>query len=335
MSNNLSILVIEDNEGDFILVEDFLIESYRKIEIQHCADFTSAKTFFTENNSIYSAILLDLNLPDISGIELINEVLKICKNAPVIVLTGYADINLAKKGLEIGVYDFLIKDEINPSLLQKSIDFSLSRMNFINQLESERKNYKNLFNLSPQPMWLVHPDNFNILDVNEATIDKYGYSYDECVLLTLKDFHLEQERASLIGKLTDKPGLNFTNQFTQLKKNGEEIEVELSIKKMTFNSGKKGIIVLATDITSIVNYVKTIEQQNKKLKNIAWTQSHVVRAPLSRILGIINLIETQKDNQEDLKFWLTQLKVSSDEMDAIVKKITEDAQHIQLNKSNE
>jgi phosphoribosyl-ATP pyrophosphohydrolase len=52
-------------------------------------------------------------------------------------------------------------------------------------------------------------------------------------------------------------------------------------------------------------------------------------------LGIINLIETQKENLEDLMFWLSQLSVSSNEMDKIVKKIIEEAQEIQLNKNNE
>lgn len=334
-SSDLSILVIEDNEGDFVLLEDFLIESYKKIDIQHCRNFSTAKNYFKQSNSKYTAILLDLHLEDLSGIELINKVLKISKNVPIIVLTGYADINLAKQSLELGVYDFLIKDEINSSLLQKSIDFSISRRNFRSQLEEERENYKNLFNLSPEPMWLLHSENFKILDVNEATIEKYGYSHEECLSLFLMDLHPPEERESLIGKLVDNPDWNMNKRFTQLKKNGEEIKVELSIKKMTFSTGRKGIIVQSTDITTIVNHVKTIEHQNKKLKNIAWTQSHVVRAPLSRILGIINLIETHNYDIDDLLFWLEQLKVSSEEMDAIVRNITQEAQNIQQNKSNE
>lgn len=90
-----------------------------------------------------------------------------------------------------------------------------------------------------------------------------------------------------------------------------------------------------TDISERKQYFMHIEKQNNKLRKIAWTQSHVVRAPLARILGIINLIEAEKENLDDLMFWLSQLKVSSNEMDEIVKKITEEAQEIQLNISNE
>jgi PAS domain S-box-containing protein len=74
---------------------------------------------------------------------------------------------------------------------------------------------------------------------------------------------------------------------------------------------------------------------NKKLRDIAWTQSHVVRAPLARILGIINLIELEKENLDDLMFWLSQLRVSSNEMDEIVNKVIEEAQEIQLDRDNE
>jgi hypothetical protein len=50
------------------------------------------------------------------------------------------------------------------------------------------------------------------------------------------------------------------------------------------------------------------------LKNIAWTQSHVVRAPLSRILGIIDLIEGETENFSEMLFWLKQLRISTNEM---------------------
>lgn len=46
-------------------------------------------------------------------------------------------------------------------------------------------------------------------------------------------------------------------------------------------------------------YVRQIEAQNKKLKNIAWTQSHIVRAPLARMLGIMNVIEESDKSLDD------------------------------------
>lgn len=330
----LSVLIIEDNVGDFILVEDFLIEIYKEIHVKRSIDFKAAEACLKQKEA-YTVILLDLNLPDLSGIQLIDKITKLSNDTPVIVLTGYADVNMAKKSLELGISDFLIKDEINPSLLKKSIDFAHSRRNFISQIEFERENYKNLFNLSPQPMWLLHPENYKILDINEAAVENYGYSFDEFTAMSFSDLHPSEEKESLIGNLSENSAKVCSTRFTHLKKNGEHINVELSIKQMQSNSGSEGVIVQSTDITAIVNYIKTIELQNEKLKNIAWTQSHVVRAPLSRILGIIDLIESQKDSLDDLMFWLEQLRISSNEMDDVVKKIVDEAQDIQQDKTNE
>ncbi|MFT6096400.1 MAG: PAS domain S-box-containing protein [Nonlabens sp.] len=77
--------------------------------------------------------------------------------------------------------------------------------------------------------------------------------------------------------------------------------------------------------TSLQIQRKDLKIRNKALKKIAWTQSHVVRAPLSRILGIINLIEDQPESLDEISFWLTQLKISTNEMDDIVKKVVIDA----------
>lgn len=208
----LSILVLEDNDGDYVLVEDYLIEAFKTIEIHRFETFDGFKKFKeTTDNIKYDLILLDLNLHDLSGIELIEKVLSTKLHVPVIILTGYSDLTLAKESLKLGVEDFLIKDEISSVILHKSIEFALSR---------------------------------------------------------------------------------------------------------SF-------------------YIKHIQAQNDKLSNIAWTQSHIARAPLARILGIINLIEADKGNMDDLMFWLNQLRISSNEMDEIVTKIIEDAQEINLKKDNE
>jgi PAS domain S-box-containing protein len=80
--------------------------------------------------------------------------------------------------------------------------------------------------------------------------------------------------------------------------------------------------------TTLEKHVKHIEEQNTKLRNIAWTQSHVVRAPLARILGIVNLIEAEKGDLENLDFWLDQLSVSSHELDEVIKGIAIEAQGV-------
>lgn len=88
------------------------------------------------------------------------------------------------------------------------------------------------------------------------------------------------------------------------------------------SSGKfKGAINMLIDVTKQKKYIKAIEDQNKKLVDIAWTQSHMVRGPLARMLGLLNLIENHKIKaQEKFKF-LKLLKDESLELDKAVKAV--------------
>ncbi|MFZ8528451.1 response regulator, partial [Staphylococcus aureus] len=84
-------------------------------------------------------ILLDLHLPDLSGFALIQQILSENIHVPIIVLTGYADLSLAKDSLKLGVDDFLIKDEVTPSILHKSIEFAFSRSQYVNYIEAQNE----------------------------------------------------------------------------------------------------------------------------------------------------------------------------------------------------
>jgi PAS domain S-box-containing protein len=266
----------------------------------------------------------------LAGIDLINKILSYNLQIPIVVLTGYSDQNLAKKSLQLGVYDYLIKDEINPVVLHKTILFALKRSDFIHQIKAEKDNYENLFNFSPQPTWLLEGDSLKILNANIAAQKTYGISIEDFLGMSFTQLHAEEEKQRIKNKFIAKEHELNDRHFTHLQSDGTEIKVDLYFQEIKTHSGSR-LIVQSNDISETLNRINTIEAQNVTLKEIAWTQSHVVRAPLSRILGIINLIEDEPQNFDDLSFWLKQLKVSTHEMDEIVKKIVDETNSLNQN----
>jgi PAS domain S-box-containing protein len=84
-----------------------------------------------------------------------------------------------------------------------------------------------------------------------------------------------------------------------------------------------GLSVYFKDITERLNYIKAIEEQNENLKEISWLQSHVIRAPLARIMGLIHLIKDPNQDGSEKRKTLDYLLLSANELDEVIKTITE------------
>lgn len=195
--------------------------------------------------------------------------------------------------------------------------------------QSEQK-YSDLFHLSPQPMWVYDLETYHFLDVNAAAITHYGYSRDEFLSMTVMDIRPQEE----IPKLKDAVAqsrrydkLFFRGTFKHRKKNGKIIQVDVQSNIISFH-GRKAEVVLANDITEKLYHIEAIEAQNKKLQEIAWMQSHMVRAPLARILGLIDLIQNGPTADIDQDRLLNEIYNSATELDDILRDITEKAEQI-------
>lgn len=121
--NNINIIVLEDNFGDFFLLKEYIEECLEQVNIVNYIRFKELQEI---GNSIsnYDYIFLDMSLPDKSGEELIKEVIKIAKNVPVIMLTGFSSDTFSKKAIELGVKEYLLKDELSISELQNKVFFN-------------------------------------------------------------------------------------------------------------------------------------------------------------------------------------------------------------------
>jgi light-regulated signal transduction histidine kinase (bacteriophytochrome) len=85
---------------------------------------------------------------------------------------------------------------------------------------------------------------------------------------------------------------------------------------------KNAKIIVVQDVTDRLKYIKAIEEQNEKLREISWMQSHLVRAPLARIMGLIPLFKgSQEDDKETSKI-LEYISTSAEELDQIIKNIS-------------
>lgn len=336
--NSYKLLVVEDNEGDFLLLQEYFEERVLAPVLTRATTLKEALELFFNSGATYDAIFLDLSLPDQSKDELIFEARSLAEYVPVIMLTGYTELDWAIKALSAGFSDYLLKDELNSAILYRSLRYNIERNRYIKTIQFSEKKYSDLFQMSPLPMWVFDVESLNFLDVNEAAVRHYGYSKEQFLSMTIKDIRPKEDLGILEGVLEESSrkteNFYYKGVFRHVLSNGELIYVNLQSNLINFD-GKRAKIVLAHDITERILYTKTIEEQNEKLKEIAWLQSHSVRAPLARIIGLIHVLSSKKLNNEQEQMYLNFALDSAHELDAIVNDVVKKTKKINLTDKKE
>lgn len=135
------ILLVEDSPADARLIEEYLRErTWPAIDadvpaIEHVERLAPAIESITPQVDL---VLLDLGLPDSSGLETLYEVLDTELSVPVVVLTGLDDERTGVEAVEQGAQDYLVKNDLTPRLLQQTLRYAIQREQ--NQQELRRKN---------------------------------------------------------------------------------------------------------------------------------------------------------------------------------------------------
>lgn len=102
---NYSVLVIDDEAVIRRLLEKELATGER--EIMTAADGRDA--LMMVRNNWFDVILMDLRLPDVSGLDLLIEVKELLPSTEIIMITGHGDIDSAVQAMKLGAYDFIPK----------------------------------------------------------------------------------------------------------------------------------------------------------------------------------------------------------------------------------
>lgn len=250
-NRKLHILVVEDNIGDYVLVEEYLSEHFSNCLLTHVNTAKKAIDRLSNSDDPFDAILLDLTLPDSNGESLIREIMSVSSSIPVIVLTGYSDLSFSVKSLTLGVSDYLLKDDLTSFLLYKSITYSIERNIYAEKIKDSEKNYRDLFELTPEPMMLFDLETYQFLNVNIAAVTNYGYSKEEFLSMKLMDIKPENEiegAKKIIRDTFDAINITLEGEHRHIKKNGEVIIVEIHASTIDYY-GRKARVCLVRDVT--------------------------------------------------------------------------------------
>lgn len=114
----------------------------------------------------------------------------------------------------------------------------------------------------------------------------------------------------------------FEVEVVNYKKNGERYWSSKSVSPVKDNTSKiTHWISIERDVTQLKDHINAVEKQNIQLKEIAWTQAHIVRAPVARIIGLADLLGDHLNHNPDATELVKFITVSALELDDIVREI--------------
>lgn len=133
MDHPIRVLVVEDNRADVRLLEVALASDQRsRYEVDSVGSVSDAVRLLDAYR--YDAVLLDLTLPDSSGLASFERVRDAARDLPVVILTQNEDDGLAVEAVGAGAQDYLVKGQTNSILLGRTLRHAVERQRLVNQL---------------------------------------------------------------------------------------------------------------------------------------------------------------------------------------------------------
>ncbi|BAZ33266.1 response regulator receiver sensor signal transduction histidine kinase [Cylindrospermum sp. NIES-4074] len=142
VSYSVQILLIEDNLAEARLLQEFLKQAKSKeFSLVHVQRLREAFNELSQHT--YDVILLDLTLPDSEGLSSIPLLISQAPSTPVVVLTNTNDEELAIEAVRQGAQDYLVKRQVNPDVLVRSLRYAIERKQVLESLRTVNKTLEN------------------------------------------------------------------------------------------------------------------------------------------------------------------------------------------------
>ena len=191
-------LLIEDNPGDLFLLREMVSgESHGRFLIAaEAGDLAAGIAHLTAGE--IDVVLLDLSLPDSSGVDTFTAAHKAAPDVPIIVLSGMDDEDLALQTVQLGAQEYLVKGRINSQVLHRALRYAIERARGEAQLAQERQLLGTLLESIPDRIYFKDKRS-RFIRINRALTELLGLKKNEDVYgKTDADFYgAEHARSAL------------------------------------------------------------------------------------------------------------------------------------------
>ncbi|WP_224372501.1 hybrid sensor histidine kinase/response regulator [Hyalangium versicolor] len=297
-ASSLRILLVEDDQDDFILVRDALRELRDdRLVLEWLEDAEEALTAMASGQ--YDVCLLDYRMGAYTGLELMALARQRGARLPIILLTGQADHAIDRQALQAGASDFLVKSQMTPVLLERSIRYTVQHSRTLEALRRSRASFRELIEQLPDGVCVF--DDGRISYVNPALVTLLGCSSPAELLgqevreLAARFFHPEERKEALrqLDASTDADAREPFRELRLVRATGELIPAELARFPVVFE-GQPCTMCIARDLTERkqMQAQLVLSDRMASLGMVAGMIAHDINNPLAYVLANLHILES-------------------------------------------
>jgi len=187
----IKVLIIEDDEDDVLFAREYLSQSeHYKFDVSWEPDPKKARELMLYGD--FDVFLIDYRLGSENGLDLVKHAHDHGVLKPSIILTGQGDLKVDVDASRSGAADYLVKSELNASMLERSIRYSVTQSRVLRELDEKEKKYSSLFERSIDPIFLARQD-FTLIDLNESFLHFFGYDSEEAKKLDIREIFANED----------------------------------------------------------------------------------------------------------------------------------------------
>ncbi|HYR92443.1 MAG TPA: PAS domain S-box protein [Terriglobia bacterium] len=329
--------MIDDQEPDYILVRGMLSSIPNQ-----AFDLEWAPSFVAGLEAIrpeaHDVCLIDCRIDASDGLELLKRAREAGSKAPVILLTGMGDYQLNEDAMKLGAVDFLARDQLTASLLERSMRYAMAQARALDELTRQRDElraselrFRSVVQ-SANDAIILADESSRIIGWNRGAEVIFGYTEDEVlgfpIELLMPERHREKHRLGFRRfRMGGRPHLvGKTVQLEGLRKDGSDFPLELSLASWTSDDGTffTGIIRDISErkrVEEMRSARETAEEASRAKSTFVANVSHELRIPLHSIIGFTNLLLKNRNTSAEERDFLERILLNAKDQLALINSI--------------
>jgi PAS domain S-box-containing protein len=297
-AGTLRVLLVEDDIDDVVLCRDAIAHSDLRCELALAGTLHEAIVHLEHEGA--DVALIDLSLPDAHQLEAVTGLAHRFDQLPIVVLTGLHDERTATQALHAGAEDYLVKGPGSRDTIGRAVRYAIERKRGEQARRARdaaeaakrraeetarelERNYRQLFDCNPFPMYVFDTDTLAFLEVNDAAVSFYGYSRQELLELDVTRLYPADDGAAA-KSASDAEAVDRRGPLPQRRRDGTVVEVNITSHALSFG-GRPARCAVIEDVTEREQLDRRV-RQSQRLESLGQLAGGVAH-DFNNLLGII------------------------------------------------